>query len=72
MSDFTNTIDVGVPFAEVELDEGVDFFPSGDEGVIVVSGGGFGEGGFGEGPFGGSVSYTLTHPTTEWVNIDTP
>lgn len=72
MSDFTAIIEQGVPFTATELDEGVDFTPSGDLGQVVISGSGFGEGGFGEGGFGGSSSVTLSSVTTVWTNIETP
>ena len=72
MSDFTNNLEAYGQFVSVELDTNVDFFPSGDSGIIVSTGTGFGEGGFGEGPFGGTVTYTLNYQLTQWTNIETP
>lgn len=72
MSDFTNIVEINGIFEAVELDEGVDFTETGDQGQIIVTGSGFGEGGFGEGPFGGGITVTLSSPTTNWTNVDTP
>lgn len=73
MSDFTATLDIGVPFSSTELDTVVDFTPTGDQGQIIVSGStGFGEGGFGEGGFGGdSTTLILNGAPTIWTNIET-
>jgi len=72
MADFTNTIEQGVPFTSVELDEGIDFVGVGDAGTITVEGSAYGEGNYGEGPYGGSATYILSYGTTEWTNVDTP
>lgn len=73
MSDFTNISDVSVNFEDVELDDGVDFFDSGDFQTIIIPSLNYGEGDYGMGPYGGSPgSIIITSPTTEWTNIDTP
>lgn len=72
MSDFTNVVDISGTFEETELDEGVDFYATGDYSSIVIFGGGFGEGEFGDGPFGGTQTVVLTVPTTTWVDVDEP
>lgn len=73
MSDFTNIVDVGGVFTSTELDEGVDFFDSGEAGTIIIVGSAYGEGIYGEGIYGGSKqSIIITFPVTEWIDIDTP
>lgn len=73
MSDFSNILDVGVPFSRFELDEGVDFYNIGDGGVIIVEGSGYGDDGYGDGPYGGSeTTIIIDNPTTEWTNIFQP
>lgn len=56
----------------MELDEGVDFVASGDEGVIIIEASAYGEGAYGEGPYGGDETIIISAPTTIWTNIDTP
>lgn len=73
MSDFTSIIEISGTFTTVELDSGVDFTPTGDQGQIIVTNVGFGEGGFGEGGFGGDTeTLVLNGPVTTWTNIETP
>lgn len=73
MSDFSNTIESGVVFISYELDSGVDFVASGDEGVIVVPGYGYGEGPYGEGTYGGGdTTIVVGNSPTVWTNIETP
>lgn len=71
MSDFANIQEFRSAFTEAELDDGVDFVATGDNGFLVIPGSGFGEDGFGEGPFGGED--LIVHGiTTPWTNINTP
>lgn len=72
MSDFTEETDVSGTFEEYTDDTGVDFVDIGDEGIIIVSGYGYGEGGYGEGPYGGGTTIIVSGSTTEWTDIDTP
>lgn len=55
-----------------EHEDESDFYPIGDDGVLTISGSGFGEGGFGEGPFGGGQTIILDSSETEWTEIRTP
>lgn len=74
MSDFTNVIDSGVVFSNISESDTVDFTPTGDDGLIIVTTTSrYGEGVFGEGPYGGGTTTVIIGvPTTVWTNIDTP
>lgn len=72
MSDFTEILDSDGVFELYVEDSGVDFVDIGDEGVIIISGYGYGEGGYGEGGYGGGSTVIVESSTTVWTDIENP